>query len=155
MLSSTLFALLSAHSMHTGSNLLTRVQGLCACRLDVLLTADQPVSNYWISLTQQYRLGAPMGFAVLHYNGSAADTLPPNPNPQPTNITLFTASDINEVRTSLHACQLMALLLGHSRTRILFRFTVPSTSVRACLCHYPAYAESVLCSNQGAAAGRW
>ena len=99
MLPCILSILLSAHNLHSGRVSGLKGQGLCAGRLDVLLTADQPAGNYWISLTQQYRLGAPMGFAVLHYNGSAADTLPPTPNPQPTNITLFTAADINEVRT--------------------------------------------------------
>ena len=66
----------------------------------MLLTADQPVDNYWISLTQQYRIGAPMGFAVLHYNGSAANTLPHNgtSNPQPTTALPYSADQINEVR---------------------------------------------------------
>ena len=67
----------------------------------MLLTADQPVGNYWISVTTQYRLGAPMGFAVLHYEGAPNATLPTTSTPQPTDVLPFTADDWNEVRQSL------------------------------------------------------
>ncbi|PSC72468.1 L-ascorbate oxidase-like [Micractinium conductrix] len=54
-------------------------------RYDVLLTADQPAGNYWISTHVQYRPGSPSGYAVLHYRG-AADALPTTPPPQPQTV---------------------------------------------------------------------
>ncbi|PNH03771.1 Serine/threonine-protein kinase DCLK3 [Tetrabaena socialis] len=70
-------------------------------RLDVLLTADQPPANYWITVVAQYRAGSPAGYAVLHYavptvngstvNGSTAANIsaaafPTTPPPQPASI---------------------------------------------------------------------
>lgn len=61
-----------------------------APRADVLLTADQPAANYWITVASQFRVGAPAGYGVLSYAGApntTAATLPTTPAPQPVNIT--------------------------------------------------------------------
>ena len=43
-------------------------------RYDVLLTANQPVDNYWLSALVQYRTGSPAGYAVISYAGEALTT---------------------------------------------------------------------------------
>lgn len=68
-----------------------------ACRIDVLLTANQPVDNYWITMTQQYRKGAPNGYAILHYEGAPNYTLPDTPVPQPGSIPPFTLAEAGQV----------------------------------------------------------
>ena len=40
-------------------------------RYDVLLTANQPIENYWLSALVQYRTGSPAGYAVISYAGKA------------------------------------------------------------------------------------
>ncbi|PNW88481.1 hypothetical protein CHLRE_01g031500v5 [Chlamydomonas reinhardtii] len=63
-------------------------------RIDVLLKADQPAANYWISVVPQYRTGAPAGYAVLHYAaaGVNASTFPATTAPQPVSITPWSDS---------------------------------------------------------------
>ncbi|KAG2501799.1 hypothetical protein HYH03_000299 [Edaphochlamys debaryana] len=56
-------------------------------RVDVLLTANQPAANYWITVASQFRTGAPAGYAMLSYAGANATVLPATPVPQPANIT--------------------------------------------------------------------
>ena len=71
---------------------------VCATRrVDVLLTADQPVDNYWITLLQQYRKGSPNGYAVLHYEGAENATLPATPAPQPSTVSPWTLAQTNSV----------------------------------------------------------
>ncbi len=56
----------------------------------MLLTADQPAANYWITVASQFRVGAPAGYGVLSYAGApnaTAATLPTTPALQPANIT--------------------------------------------------------------------
>ncbi|GIL43898.1 hypothetical protein Vafri_1486 [Volvox africanus] len=69
-------------------------------RLDVLLTADQPPANYWITVAPQYRTGAPSGYAVLNYKGVNASTFPLSPAPQPINITSWGLAEDSLVRLS-------------------------------------------------------
>ncbi|PSC72452.1 DNA-directed RNA polymerase III subunit RPC5 [Micractinium conductrix] len=61
-------------------------------RYDVLLTADQPAGNYWISTHVQYRPGSPSGYAVLHYQGTP-DALPATAPPQPQSVGPWTLAD--------------------------------------------------------------
>lgn len=60
----------------------------------MLLKADQPAANYWISVVPQYRTGAPAGYAVLHYAaaGVNASTFPATTAPQPVSITPWSDS---------------------------------------------------------------
>lgn len=52
-----------------------------ACRVDVLLKADQPSDRtYWISVGSQYRKGAPSGYGVIKYSGGSSSV------PSPANI---------------------------------------------------------------------
>ncbi|GIL81975.1 hypothetical protein Vretimale_1452 [Volvox reticuliferus] len=69
-------------------------------RLDVLLTADQPPANYWITVAPQYRIGAPAGYAVLNYKGVNTSTFPSSPPPQPVNITPWGFAEDSLVRLS-------------------------------------------------------
>ncbi|ETV97999.1 hypothetical protein, variant [Aphanomyces invadans] len=40
-------------------------------RMSLLVTADQPVDNYWMQMTGKWRLNPPTnGFSVLHYTGA-------------------------------------------------------------------------------------
>ena len=71
------------------------------CRYDVLLTANASVSNYWITVQPQYRLGSPNGFGVLRYEG-AAPTLPQGPVPQPGTAQPWSISQIDEVTSSAY-----------------------------------------------------
>ncbi|KAF0700358.1 Aste57867_9108 [Aphanomyces stellatus] len=51
------------------------VEVLPGQRLSVLLTADQPVDNYWMQTTGKWRAGAPTnGFAILHYDDAVDAT---------------------------------------------------------------------------------
>lgn len=65
-------------------------------RYDVLLKADQPKGNYWISSQVQYRSGSPSGFAVLHYRG-AAKALPKTPTPQPGSVLPWTPEQTGRI----------------------------------------------------------
>lgn len=67
----------------------------------MLLTADQPLDNYWITLTQQFRKGAPNGYAILHYEGAANATLPTTPTPQPSTVKPESLSQVNQVQPVL------------------------------------------------------
>ncbi|KAI8468177.1 MAG: Cupredoxin [Monoraphidium minutum] len=51
-------------------------------RLDVLVTANQAPGAYWISVTSQYRKGAPSAYGVMRYKGAPAG-LPSAPIMQP------------------------------------------------------------------------
>ncbi|KAG1672998.1 hypothetical protein FOA52_005928 [Chlamydomonas sp. UWO 241] len=66
-------------------------------RLDVLVTADQPIDNYWVMAQTQYRPGSPAGYAVLHYANATAGAFPnataaPQPNAAPWPIEFFNAN---------------------------------------------------------------
>lgn len=65
-------------------------------RYDVLLTANAPVGNYWITVQPQYRLGAPNGYGILHYKG-APPTLPQGPIPQPGAVKPWSLPQLNQV----------------------------------------------------------
>ena len=71
------------------------------CRYDVLLTANASVSNYWITVQPQYRLGSPNGFGVLRYEG-AAPTLPQGPVPRPGSVKPWSISQIDKVTSSAY-----------------------------------------------------
>lgn len=69
-------------------------------RYDVLLTANNAIANYWISVHSQYRLGSPSGYAVLRYVNATSGVFPLTPTPQPGlvapwNLTRLNALAIN------------------------------------------------------------
>ncbi|KAK9828854.1 hypothetical protein WJX72_002416 [[Myrmecia] bisecta] len=68
-------------------------------RYDVLLTANQPVGNYWLTAQPQYRIGSPNGFAFLQYE-TANKTLPAGPTPQPGAVLGWTPQQIAQVVTA-------------------------------------------------------
>ena len=47
----------------------------------MLLTADQPTRDYWITVQSQFDLGTPNGYAILHYAAPPppAPPMPPMP----------------------------------------------------------------------------
>lgn len=65
-------------------------------RYDVLLKADQPLGNYWISSQVQFRNGSPSGYAILRYKG-AKEALPSVPLPQPGSVAPWTPQQENKL----------------------------------------------------------
>ena len=68
------------------------------CRYDVLLHANQPPRNYWISALAQNatRVGSPGGYGVLRYAG-APSVLPSEPIMQPEGTPAWTFGVVRAV----------------------------------------------------------
>eukprot|EP00898_Chlorokybus_atmophyticus_P005437 jgi/Chlat1/5895/Chrsp4S00497 len=82
-------------------------------RYSVLLTANQPADNYWISVMGRFRPAAPSGLAVLSYAGvTPAEPSAPVPIDQPAN------GDIDYAHAFNHAI----------RTRKGYRKRVPAVT---------------------------
>ena len=69
------------------------------CRYDVLLKADRPVGNYWLSavVVNATRTGSPAGYGVLRYVGANASMLPTDPIPQPESVAPWTFGTVSKV----------------------------------------------------------
>lgn len=65
-------------------------------RFDVLLTANQTPSAYWMTAYSQYRAGAPNGYAILRYNGTG-DGLPATATPQPGAVAPWTSANATQI----------------------------------------------------------
>jgi L-ascorbate oxidase len=63
----------------------------------VLLKADQPAGNYWISSRPQYRVGSAAGYGVLRYAGADAGALPRSPAPQPDTLAPWSLAQLAQV----------------------------------------------------------
>eukprot|EP00884_Botryococcus_braunii_P009161 jgi/Botrbrau1/18246/Bobra.0844s0001.1 len=67
-------------------------------RYDVLLKADQPVGNYWITAQVQFRTGSPSGYGILRYKG-ANSSLPSSASPPPDTYPPWTLDELQEIRS--------------------------------------------------------
>ena len=86
---------------------------LTESRYDVLLTADQAPSNYWISVHSQYRTGSPSGYAVLRYsNATQQGVLPGTLTPQPSDTPPWSLGFVNQVRGSSRVVGFYAWAVG-------------------------------------------
>ena len=76
-----------------------------ARRYDVLLKADQPVGNYWLSavVVNGSRTGSPAGYGVLRYAGADNGSLPEQPPPQPESVAPWDLSTYQKVRARARA----------------------------------------------------
>ena len=63
----------------------------------MLLKADQPAGNYWISSRPQYRVGSAAGYGVLRYAGANASALPGSPAPQPDTLAPWSLAQLAQV----------------------------------------------------------
>ncbi|KAK9907756.1 hypothetical protein WJX75_009340 [Coccomyxa subellipsoidea] len=68
-------------------------------RYDVLLKADRPVGNYWLSavVVNATRTGSPAGYGVLRYAGANASMLPTDPIPQPESVAPWTFGTVSKI----------------------------------------------------------
>ena len=65
----------------------------------MLLKADQPVNNYWLSavVVNNTRTGSPAGYGVLRYVGANDSALPEQPLLQPESVTPWNFTTYKEV----------------------------------------------------------
>lgn len=72
-------------------------------RYDVLMTANKPVGNYWLTaaVVNGTRLGSPAGYGVLRYVGANASALPSEPIKQPETVPAWSPAFLNQVWHSL------------------------------------------------------
>ena len=107
-------------------------QALCY-RYDVLLHANQPPRNYWISALAQNatRTGSPGGYGVLRY-ADAPSALPSEPIMQPESIPAWTFGVVHAVglfsygysaEQELHAAVLEEVLSGIGVTKGIVCFS--------------------------------
>lgn len=66
----------------------------------MLLRADQPVGNYWLSavVVNGTRTGSPAGYGVLRYAGADNASLPEQPLPQPESVAPWNLTTYQKVR---------------------------------------------------------
>ena len=111
-------------------------------RYDVLLHANQPPGNYWISALAQNatRVGSPGGYGVLRYAG-APSALPSEPIAQPESIPAWTFGVVQAVglfsygysaEQKLHAAVLEVVPSGIGVTKD--RTLVPKMAIKQCSC---------------------
>lgn len=73
-------------------------------RYDVLLKADKPVGNYWLTalVVNSTRIGSPAGYGVLRYAGANETLLPWEPILQPESLPAWTFGTVSKVYLSSH-----------------------------------------------------
>ncbi|CAL8462933.1 g2467 [Coccomyxa elongata] len=68
-------------------------------RYDVLLKADRPVGNYWLTalVVNSTRTGSPAGYGVLRYAGANESLLPWEPILQPESVPAWTFGTVSKI----------------------------------------------------------